>query len=76
MVSFSWYAGNPRNSRAFPTSVLIVLISISLWHDACSSPQRKCFPLTVHAMSQLDNVNPISEHNLYLTLYVSSSGGV
>jgi len=30
----------------------------------------------VHVMSQLDNVNPISEHNLYLTLYVSSSGGV
>jgi len=26
--------------------------------------------------SQSDSVNPISEHNLYLTLYVSSAGGV
>ena len=27
-------------------------------------------------MPQLVNVNPISEHNLYLTLFVSNSGGV
>jgi hypothetical protein len=27
-------------------------------------------------MSQLDNTNPVSEHGLYLTLYVSNAGGV
>jgi hypothetical protein len=25
---------------------------------------------------QSDNVNPVTEHNLYLTLYVSNAGGV
>jgi len=28
------------------------------------------------AMGQTDSSNPVSEHSLYLTLYVSNAGGV
>jgi hypothetical protein len=34
--------------------------------ESCSLP----------SMAQTSNVNPISEHTLYLTLYVSCAGGV
>lgn len=30
----------------------------------------------VETMPQVANVNPTTEHDLYLTLYVSSAGGV
>jgi hypothetical protein len=40
------------------------------------SDAKASLPRRVSSMSQLDNSNPVSEHNLYLTLFASNAGGV
>ncbi len=52
------------------------------WHDDCYQRSRRdfgalrSFDFASSCMSQVMNVNPASEHMLYLTLFVSNAGGV